>query len=404
MMIPPKAEPDSKASGRSPAEGSMVIAARILPTYYGGLGQYQRSLGQHLWESHGIPGVFLSECLHPGAKLENPEVEGWDFVHFDGDPGWAKKRELLMRCGSRPFLHNLAEKLIRDHWVKKLKSRLPKDLIAIHYVGTGWDFFGFALQEVAHQSSVPFTVWPAVHPNQWGDAPLDIRLYKKADTVFSTTDHEKAWVIKKGLPAEKIVRCDLPPMCLTMGNGLDFRSRHGLSNRPIVLFMGRKEEGKGYTALLEVWPKVRSQFPTACLVTVGPQATAAETFIGQEREGVLDLGIVSEEEKADALAACDVFCLPSAHESFGIVYLEAWFYSKPVICGTAPACRELIEEGVNGLWSSQETDSLQQDICTLLANPERAIAMGQAGKEKQEAHFTWETLGQIHLKEFCKAV
>jgi glycosyltransferase involved in cell wall biosynthesis len=115
---------------------------------------------------------------------------------------------------------------------------------------------------------------------------------------------------------------------------------------------------------------------------------------------VCDLAVPNEVDKADALAACDVFCLPSAHESFGIVYVEAWSYAKPVVCGPAPACREFIQDGHTGLWSSQNPDELAEKLLLLLANRELREKIGMAGLALQRANFNNETFLKAHLEAF----
>jgi glycosyltransferase involved in cell wall biosynthesis len=379
---------------------SIVIAARYLPTYYGGLGQYQRILGEHLSQEFDLSGIFLGETVKSTEAMPTEADPKWKFVVLDEQEKWSAGRIFCSKLSTKPFLHGLVEKIVSLRWAYHIKNALPPRLKAIHYVGTGWDFFGFALLHVARQKGIPFTVWPAVHPGQWGDDIIDIRLYQKADKIFAQSDHEKAYLTEKGVPGEKIIRCGLPPMCLESGSAAKFRSRHGLGARPLVLFLGRKDEGKGYMALLEAWAKVRARIPSACLIAAGPQQSPIKTTIGQEVNGILDLGMVSEEDKADALAACDVFCLPSAHESFGIVYIEAWSYGKPVICGTAPACRELIADNVDGLWSSQNPDELSNAIAFLLLDPSLAAKMGRRGKEKQTSKYTWLVVGQLHYNEF----
>ena len=107
-------------------------------------------------------------------------------------------------------------------------------------------------------------------------------------------------------------------------------------------------------ALVLRYPKLVLQaFPEACLLLGGPGDPCHDELSKLPHGSFRDIGLASERTKADALAACDVFCLPSSHESFGIAYVEAWSYGKPVICGTAPACRELVDNGKSGLWADQ---------------------------------------------------
>jgi glycosyltransferase involved in cell wall biosynthesis len=124
----------------------------------------------------------------------------------------------------------------------------------------------------------------------------------------------------------------------------------------------------------------------------------AELLAKIPARNIRDLGVPDEIKKADAIAACDVFCLPSAHESFGIVYVDAWSYSKPVVCGTAPACREFIANGRTGFWASQVPEELAEKLTLLLQNPDVRAAMGKAGKLEQTEGFNYDIFLQIHLK------
>ena len=59
-------------------------------------------------------------------------------------------------------------------------------------------------------------------------------------------------------------------------------------------------------------------------------------------EGIVELDYVSEDEKHDALAACTCLCVPSVSESFGLIYMEAGRYAKPVVGRDLPVLRELL--------------------------------------------------------------
>ncbi len=57
-------------------------------------------------------------------------------------------------------------------------------------------------------------------------------------------------------------------------------------------------------------------------------------------------------------AACDVLALPSVGEAFGIVYLEAWAYRKPVIAAAIESAASLIDDGVDGFLVDTEHPGL----------------------------------------------
>lgn len=218
--------------------------------------------------------------------------------------------------------------------------------------------------------------------------------------MFCQSRHESRHLAALGLPEPQTAISGLPPMCREDGDGQSLRARLGIGDRPAVLFLGRRDEGKGYPALLTAWPEVVRKHPGAVLLLAGPAEPGENATPDLPADSFRDLGVPDEIEKAGAYAACDVFCLPSAHESFGIVFVEAWSYGKPVICGTAPATREWVRDGVNGRWATLDASVLSARILELLADSGLRQRLGSAGREFQQSTLTWESVVNIHLKAF----
>lgn len=383
----------------NPISSRVVIASRSPFEYVGGLAAYGRLLGQHLLEEGyegayaSVPGYYVNlrtshACLPlPAVTIGNDaRLSRW----------W---NPIFSRMASRPLLHGLLERMIALAIPTTATTQAIGSANVIHFIGTGWDFVGFAFLHAARQMGVCFTVCPAVHPQSWGDDAIDIRLYRQADAVFCLSDHEKRHLASKGVPENKLLQCGLPPMCRMDGDRERFRTHHEIGNRPAVLFLGRRDEGKGYPALLRSWPLVLQKVPDAVLLLAGPGGGEYQSLLDTlPIDSFRDLQVPDEATKADALAGCDVFCLPSAHESFGIVYIEAWAYGKPVICGTAPASRELIHDGRTGIHSSQETSKLAHDLLHLLKNSDLARTLGAAGREEQRTRYSRESMMCSHLE------
>lgn len=374
---------------------AVIIASRKTPTYAGGLANYQRCLARELNKSLQQPVTFctLEEDPAEGRAIQ-PMPEGSFLINEKVQ----EPHKIWMSMAARPWLHALLQKWIEVAYRPALREIEDSGAKVIHYVGTGWDFVGFAMHDLARRTGAKFTIWPAVHPGQWGDDEIDIRLYRLADAVFCQSDSEKNHIVKAGVEEGKIVRCGLPPMCRADGEGQRLRERLGVGNRPVVLFLGHREKGKGYAATLQAWPRIVAECPDAVLLLAGPGSMGDTTVLAGE--AIRDLGIPEEDEKADALAACDVFCLPSAHESFGIVYTEAWSYGKPVVCGPAPASRELVRQNETGLWAEQTAESIAEKVLCLVKDAGLRKRLGEAGRQYQQTHLTWEAIVAIHKKGF----
>ncbi|MGV3660603.1 MAG: glycosyltransferase family 4 protein [Prosthecobacter sp.] len=373
----------------------VAIASCIHPASVGGLAAYQRELAAGLQTFRSVNGHFLSVQHVSDKPAENLS---WPTAELMPRADWKRQHGLMTRIASRKPLVRFADKLSRVMNNRPSWKSAVTGVDALHFVGTGWDIIGYPLWREARRAGVPFTIWPAVHPQAWGDDAFDVRLYQKADAIFCQSDHERDHLAARGVPVEKLVRCGLPPMCHTTGNGPVLRQKLELGERPSALFLGRRDKGKGYPALLEAWPLVLEKCPDAVLMLAGPGSADEARLAKIPAQSIRDLGCPPEQEKADAYAACDVFCLPSAHESFGIVYVEAWSYGKPVVCGTAPASRELVENEVTGVWADQQPQQLAASLLRLLTNRAHREALGAAGLRTQLQHYTAESMVGCHMK------
>src|SRR5207253_2898472 len=72
----------------------------------------------------------------------------------------------------------------------------------------------------------------------------------------------------------------------------------------------------------------------------GFYSSVVDEFARYDDERIVDIERASGSEKSAALDACDVFAMPSLHETFGIGYLEAWLHERPVVGGDIPPLRE----------------------------------------------------------------
>jgi glycosyltransferase involved in cell wall biosynthesis len=117
-------------------------------------------------------------------------------------------------------------------------------------------------------------------------------------------------------------------------------------------------------------------------------------YAGQD--GLILRGEVSDEERLAALAACDVLALPSAGEAFGIVYLEAWAYRKPVIGARIASVSSIVSHGEDGLLVEPGmVSALTQALAFLVQHREEARAMGERGRQKLERRYTVSCIADI---------
>jgi glycosyltransferase involved in cell wall biosynthesis len=98
-----------------------------------------------------------------------------------------------------------------------------------------------------------------------------------------------------------------------------------------------------------------------------------------------------DDVKRDALAAADVFAMPSRTDSFGIAYLEAWCYGVPVVGARAGGVPDVIADEVDGLLVPfGDAVAIAEAIGRLLRDRDLARRMGAAGRAKVLRELTWD--------------
>ena len=171
-----------------------------------------------------------------------------------------------------------------------------------------------------------------------------------------------------------------------------------LVREPAALLVGRmwsEERGKGHDALIEGWPEVRRRVPAAELWIVGEgDDTGRMQGLARDR-GVADavrfLGRVSDAELGALYRRASVFAMPSRQEGFGLVYAEAMWHGLPCIGSTADAAGQVIDDGVTGrLVPYADARASADAVASLLSDPGRARAMGEAGRHRARELFTYE--------------
>jgi glycosyltransferase involved in cell wall biosynthesis len=160
----------------------------------------------------------------------------------------------------------------------------------------------------------------------------------------------------------------------------------------MVLFLGQHFSYKGFRVVLDAAPLVWRHVPEVAFVFAGPPVGRSErAFAGADRR-ILRLGTVGLREKTDALAACDVLCVPSTQESFGGVFTEAWSLGRPVIGSDIAPVREVIDDEVDGFVIPPSAPFVAARIRWILEHPAEAAAMGDAGRRKVAERWAWPVL------------
>jgi phosphatidylinositol alpha-1,6-mannosyltransferase len=171
--------------------------------------------------------------------------------------------------------------------------------------------------------------------------------------------------------------------------------------RPTLLTIARLRDAyKGHDVLIRALALVRREVPDVELVVIGDGPLRGDLERLASTVGVTDavrfLGTVSDDERDRWLRRTDVFTMPSrlpadgrAGEGFGIVYLEAAAYGKPVVAGNVAGALDAVADGETGLLVDPTDERAVADaLARLLLDPALARRLGGAGAERARG-FEW---------------
>jgi len=174
---------------------------------------------------------------------------------------------------------------------------------------------------------------------------------------------------------------------------------------PMVLFSGRMVYQKGPDFLVEAIPFILKFHPHAKFVFAGDGEMRGVAGDRARQLGIAHatrfLGFQANGSLVKLYKACDVVCVPSRNEPFGIVLLEAWSSGKPVVSTVNGGPEEIVWHEVNGLKVHPNPDSIAWGLGTLFTNFEWGRWMGRNGRIGVESTFSWDgiadqVLGMYH--------
>jgi len=276
----------------------------------------------------------------------------------------------------------------------RLLARLMESIKSYDVVLVGFMPFTLIWQvtRIAKFFKKPVVLLPLFHPEDiYHHFAVYYRCFSRADAILAQTTYslELFQRLCPGVPAVRVgPGVDDRAYTAPTISGDRFRMKYGLTDKKVVLYVGRKEPSKRYDLAVQAIDLVAHE--QIKLVMVG--ADADRKPIASRH--VLHLGALAREELLDAYDGCDVFLLPSEHESFGMVFLEAWMRKKPVI-GNA-FCKpvaSMIRNAHDG-YVCADAREMAHKIVSLMANPAVARNLGEAGYRRVMEQYTWDVIAR----------
>jgi glycosyltransferase involved in cell wall biosynthesis len=227
------------------------------------------------------------------------------------------------------------------------------------------------------------------------------------DAAKKRLSHDRIAYLPNGVDTQKF----------SHGDGYKFRAQHGIPQDAfVVLNISRIDSQKNQHLLVEAFAEFHAKNPKARLILIGPETqpdyanrVRATIQAHQLQHVVLMLPGMRNDDPSliDAFQACDTFVLPSMHEPFGIVVLEAWSAGKPVIASRVGGLKHLIRDGENGLFFEVESKNALEHLAHQLQRLSESSSLRQHlathGNQEAIANYDWQRIHTLQEQLYQKA-
>jgi alpha-maltose-1-phosphate synthase len=366
-----------------------LLTREYPPEVYGGAGVHVTYLARELAPLVDLT-VHCQGADRPGAVAHRP----WDLLADANQALQVMSTDLSMTAGVG------SAQLVHSHtWYANLAGHLAAMLYGIPHVMT-------------MHSLEPLRPWKAeqlgggYQLSSWCErvsvtsaaAVVAVSDGMRADimTVYPEISAERIRVIRNGIDT-----AEYHP-----DPNIDVLERYGIDlSRPYVIFVGRITRQKGVPVLLRAASRL---VPEAQLVLCAGQADTPELEAevtglvdglrtgrnGRARSGVIWIPeMLPKREVIQLLTHATVFAIPSIYEPLGIVNLEAMACGTAVVGSRTGGIPEVVADGQTGLLvPPDEPEPLAEALNALIRDPERAAAMGQAGRKRAVTEFGWAAI------------
>jgi starch synthase len=247
------------------------------------------------------------------------------------------------------------------------------------------------------------------------DAVISVSAGMRRDVIeaYPGVDPDKVVVVHNGIDTEQYSP-DTRTHVLEQ-QGID-------PERPSIVFVGRITRQKGLPYLLRAAQRLDSDAQLVLCAgapdtpEIGAEVSSLVDELRSRRGGVVWIDqMLPKADVVQILSHASVFVCPSIYEPMGIVNLEAMACEVPVVATATGGIPEVVADGETGLLvpieqtpdgtgTPVDPDRFAADLAArldeVLADPDRARAMGRAGRTRAVEHFSWAAIAERTLEVY----
>ena len=244
-------------------------------------------------------------------------------------------------------------------------------------------------------------------PDQWMKEPSSARLFERLlvrlpfDRLLCVSN-----AVKERLVKENHIR---PEKIGVFYDGVDIKLidsvKSGKKESDTIAYVGRLIPHKHVEDLIEAARLIKKEVPSIRLKVIGGGQELESLKALAKKQGleknITFFGVVPEyKDMIKEIKKSQLLVLPSTREGFGIVLVEAFASSIPVIAYRTDGVVEVIDDGLNGfLVRQRDVKTLAKKIKLLLSDKKKASSFAENGREKTERMFGWDKIA-AELEKF----
>ena len=237
--------------------------------------------------------------------------------------------------------------------------------------------------------------------------------YEAASAIIAVSDGMRADVLSSYPNVD-------PSKVVTIRNGVDtdewspiddpsVAESFGITGR-YAIFVGRITRQKGLAHLLRAWSQVPDDYGLVLCAGSADEAGIGAEFeelvsqLQKQRKNIWWIkDMLPKPQLIPLLTGADLFLCPSIYEPLGIVNLEAMACQTAVLASRVGGIPEVVEHGVTGMLVDYTTDTaifesnIAQGITELMADPQRLIEFGIAGRNRAISEFGWDAVAEATI-------
>ena len=212
-----------------------------------------------------------------------------------------------------------------------------------------------------------------------------------ADGVFAITHDVMRFLMEQGIAEECIflipnmIKCDALPV----------RNKRG--EVPIIGTMGRFVKKKGFEIYIDALKLLNERGYHFKAILGGDGEESARLKARAKAAGLADIVFFPGwiEDKKAFYTGIDMFCLPSLHEPFGIVLLEAFTHGTPIVTSDSEGPRDIVTPNFDALLVKNENaPELAAAMARLLDDPNLAVTLATNGFVKVKTAYSLESVSE----------